>query len=576
MAEHMDNDGLADLPAAAAQPKARWRFQVVWLIPIVSALIGGWLAVKAVLDKGPTIEISFKSADGLEAGKTKIKYKDVEIGVVKTIALAEDRTGVVVTAELSKEAKGFLVDDTSFWVVRPRVSGASVTGLGTLLGGSYIGVDVGRSAKPRREFTGLEFPPIVTLDVPGRQFVLHAEDLGSLDVGSPIFFRRVQAGQVVAFELGKEGKGVTLKVFVHAPYDQYVTANTRFWHASGIDLSVDATGLKVDTQSMLSILVGGIEFQTPPESEPMQASEESSVFQLFPNRTLAFKHPDLVTESYVLVFKDSVRGLSVGAPVDFRGILVGEVTAINVEFDPKTKAFNMPVEVRFYPERLRSRLRKGTAAPRDIIVDARERLNAMVEHGLRAQLRTGNLLTGQLYVALDFFPDAAKVAVDWSKSPVEVPTVSGGFEELQASLSNIAKALEKVPFDKIGADLRKTLNSLDATLRSADKLVKRVDEEVAPDAREVLVEARRMLQSTDQLVKRLDQEVAPEVRTAIEGVRRTLNVAEHSLADDAPLQQGMRDTLRELTRTAQSLRLLADYLERHPEALVRGKKENVP
>jgi paraquat-inducible protein B len=323
---------------------------------------------------------------------------------------------------------------------------------------------------------------------------------------------------------------------------------------------------------VISILVGGIAFQTPASIEQASLAEENTVFKLYADRALALKNPDVVAETYVLVFKDSVRGLSVGAPVDFRGIVVGEVTEINVEFDTQTNTFNTPVEVRFYPERLRSRMRKGSALPRDIIVDARERLNVMVEHGLRAQLRTGNLLTGQLYITLDFFPDASKAAVDWSTTPVEVPTVPGGFAELQASLTQIAKALEKVPFDEISADLRKAMNTLDATLKSADKLVKRVDQEVAPDARAVLKEARLMLQSTDQLVKRLDQEVAPEVRTAIEGVRRTLDVAEHSLATDAPLQQGMRDTLRELSRAAQSLRLLADYLERHPDALVFGKK----
>lgn len=553
-----------EIPEAVVAPKRRRAPQLVWIIPIVAALIGGWLAAKTILERGPTITISFKTGEGLEAGKTQIKYKDVDIGLVKSVALAKDRTGVVATAELSKEAEAFLAEDTRFWVVRPRVSGGSVTGLGTLLGGSYIGVDVGTSEKRRREFTGLDVPPVVTLDVPGRQFVLRAEDLGSLDVGAPIYFRRVQAGQVVAFELDKEGKGVTLKIFVYAPYDQYVTANTRFWHASGIDFSLDATGLKVDTQSMISILVGGIEFQTPPDSELVPAAERDTVFNLFANRTLALKHPDLVSETYVTVFKDSVRGLSVGAPVDFRGIVIGEVTAINVDFDPVKKEFTIPVEVRIYPDRLRSRLREGSADPRKG-VSARERIDGLVEHGFRAQLRTGSLLTGQMYVALDFFPHATKAKVDWTKSPPEVPTVAGGFEELQATLTHIAKTLEKVPFDAVAADLRQVLQGLDRTLKA-----------VTPGARGALEDVRRTLQSADQLVKRLDQEIAPEARSALTEARRTLGVAERTLAADAPLQQDMRETLRELARAAQALRVLADYLERHPEALVRGKNQDLP
>jgi paraquat-inducible protein B len=552
-----------EIPEAVVAPKRRRAPQLVWIIPIVAALIGGWLAAKTILERGPTITISFKTGEGLEAGKTQIKYKDVDIGLVKSVALAKDRTGVVATAELSKEAEAFLAEDTRFWVVRPRVSGGSVTGLGTLLGGSYIGVDVGTSEKRRREFTGLDEPPVVTLDIPGRQFVLRAEDLGSLDVGAPIYFRRVQAGQVVAFELGREGKGVTLKIFVYAPYDQYVTANTRFWHASGIDFSLDATGLKVDTQSMISILVGGIEFQTPPDSELAPAAEKDTVFNLFANRTLALKHPDLISDTYVVVFRDSVRGLSVGAPVDFRGIIIGEVTAINVDFDPVKKEFTIPVEVRIYPDRLRSRLREGSADPR--VVSAKERIDGFVEHGFRAQLRTGSLLTGQMYVALDFFPHATKAKVDWTKSPPEVPTVAGGFEELQATLTHIAKTLEKVPFDAVAADLRQVLQGLDRTLKA-----------VTPGARGALEDVRRTLQSADQLVKRLDQEIAPEARSALTEARRTLGVAERTLAADAPLQQDMRETLRELARAAQALRVLADYLERHPEALVRGKNQDLP
>jgi paraquat-inducible protein B len=554
-----------EIPEAVVATKRRRAPQLVWVIPIVAALIGGWLAVKTILERGPTITISFKTGEGLEAGKTQIKYKDVDIGLVKSVALAKDRTGVVATAELSKEAEAFLAEDTRFWVVRPRVSGGSVTGLGTLLGGSYIGVDVGTSEKRRREFTGLDAPPVVALDVPGRQFVLRAEDLGSLDVGAPIYFRRVQAGQVVAFELDKEGKGVTLKIFVYAPYDQYVTANTRFWHASGIDFSLDATGFKVDTQSVIAILVGGIEFQTPPDSGPVPAADNDTVFRLYANRTVAFKHPDVISETYVVVFKDSVRGLSVGAPVDFRGIVVGEVTAINVDFDPVKKEFTMPVEVLFYPDRLRSRLLKGSADPRKVAVNARERLDGFVEHGLRAQLRTGNLLIGQLYVALDFFPDTPKAKVDWTKSPPEVPTVAGGFEELQATLTQIAKTLEKVPFDAVATDLRQVLQGVNRTLK-----------EVTPGARGALEEVRRTLQSADQLVKRLDQEIAPEARSALTEARRTLGVAERTLAADAPLQQDMRETLRELARAAQALRVLADYLERHPEALVRGKNQDLP
>jgi len=537
----------SDIAEAVVQPKRKRGLQLVWIIPLVAALIGGWLAVKAVLERGPTITLTFKSGDGLEAGKTKIKYKDVEIGLVKTVALAEDHSHVVATAELAKQAEELLREDTRFWVVRPRISGGSVSGLGTLLGGSYIGVDVGKSAQRKRDFIGLEAAPVVTLAEPGRYFLLHAEDLGSVDVGSPIYFRRIQVGQVVAYQLDKDGAGVTLKAFVQAPYDQFVSTNTRFWNASGVDVNLDATGLKVDTQSLTSILVGGIAFQAPQNGAAQVRADENVEFKLYADREVALKNPDVVSDDYLFVFRESVRGLSVGAPVDFRGIVIGEVTSVNLEYDPQSKAFVSPVEARIYPERIRERLRKGTVDPRKLVADTRTRINSMVEHGLRGQLRTGNLLTGQLYLALDFFPDAPKAKVDWASVPPKTPTVPGGLEELQASVGRIAKKLEQVDFGAISSNLRQTLQTLDRTL-----------------------------QSTDRLVTRVDQDLAPELRAAVSSARRALDTVEQTLGSEAPLQVGARDTLLEMSRAAGSLRALTDYLERHPDALIRGKKEDLP
>lgn len=542
MTETPQGPELPEIPAAVAVPRRRWSPSLVWLIPIVAAVIGGWLAVKGILERGPTVTISFNTAEGLEAGKTRIKYKDVDIGLVKSIALAEDRKGVVVTAELTKQAEDFLVEDTRFWVVRPRVAGGSVSGIGTLFSGAYIGFDAGKSEEQRREFIGLETQPVVTAGLPGRHFILTSEDLGFLDIGAPIYFRRIPVGQVVAFELDKDGAGVTFKVFINAPYDRYVTGNTRFWQASGVDVTLDAGGFRVNTESLASILIGGIAFQTPLDSTLAPQARENTAFTLFADRALALKHPDTVVETYRLVFRESVRGLSVGAPVDFRGFVIGEVAALNIELDSATNEVGMVVHIYLYPERFRRR-----NADAQVAIDSKATLEAMIARGLRAQLRTGNLLTGQLYVALDFFAKAPKAKLDWNAKPVELPVMPASLQELQATLAEITKKLEKVPFEGIGTDLRQTLQSLDRTL-----------------------------QNTDKLVQRVDREVAPEARAAIEDARRTFAAAERTLAADAPLQQDARTALRELTRAAEALRVLADYLERHPEALLRGKKEEQP
>ncbi|HMC46421.1 MAG TPA: MlaD family protein, partial [Caballeronia sp.] len=220
-----------DFPEAVAAPRSRWRVQLVWLVPLVAILIGGWLAVQSILEKGPTITISFDSGEGLEAGKTKIKFKNVDIGVIKKVVLSPDHKRVIASAEVNRDATNMLVDDTRFWVVRPRISGGTVSGIGTLLSGSFIGMDIGTASESRRDFVGLESPPVFATGVPGREFVLKSENMGSLDIGSPVFYRRLQVGQITSYALDPDGAGMTLHVFVNAPYDKYVSDNTRFWHA---------------------------------------------------------------------------------------------------------------------------------------------------------------------------------------------------------------------------------------------------------------------------------------------------------------------------------------------------------
>jgi paraquat-inducible protein B len=544
MSDMPHDPDITNIPEALPEPKKRFSLQIIWLIPIVAAIIGGTLAVKTYLNKGPVITLTFKTGDGLEAGKTKIKYKDVEVGLIKDVSIAQDLSHVRATAELKKGVKPYLVEDTKFWVVRPQISGGSITGLGTLMGGSYIGMDVGTSKQEKFEFKGLETAPVISMDVPGGRFQLHSPDLGSLDVGSPIYYRRIQVGQILSYDLDQDGKGVTFKAFINAPYDKHIKANTRFWHASGIDLSVDAGGLKLNTQSLVSILLGGIAFQTLDDQGAPSPLDPNAAFTLFANRDEAMRHRDTISTPYVMTFKESVRGLTVGAPVDFRGLVIGEVTAINVEFDKRSKEINMLAEVRIYPERLRARaVNLKERDPKQ----GRYYMDQMIEAGLRAQLKSGNILTGQLYVSLEFFPGAPKARIAWDKTPPQFPTTPGSMVEMQASITQILKKLEKLPLDETVADVRQTVQSLDATLKSADKLV-----------------------------QRLNAEVVPEVRASLEDVRQTLGAARQTLSADAPLQQDLREALRELARAAQSLRSLTDYLDRHPESLLRGKQEEKP
>ena len=528
---------LSTVPEAETARKSRWSLQLVWLVPLIAALIGGWLMVSSILNQGPVISIVFKNAEGLEAGKTKLKYKDVEIGKVTEVTLSRDLKQVVATAELTKDFKPYLVKDTAFWLVTPRISGGNVSGLSTVLSGAFIGVGVGKSNQAQRSFNALDVPPVIQVDTPGREFLLHSNDLGSLSAGSPIFFRRVQVGQVVAFELDKNGQGLSMRVFVNAPYDQFVTDNTRFWNASGIDIKLGASGIEVNTQSLASILLGGIAFETPVDSVERPAAVADSLFELFNGRTEAMHNPERDVLKMVMLFNESLRGLTPGSPIDFQGITLGEVSDIRVELDPGSHSIVMPVEVSLYPERLRLRSRDKNRAK--LSDEARRQfLEGMVANGMRAQMRTGNLLTGQLYIALDFFPGVAKASINWGSDIPELPTVPGRMEEIQASLKSIASRLEKLPIEQIGTDLRQTL------------------------------------QAASGLLNRLNTQVTPQIVAALTEARQAVGSAQGLISANKPLLQDTHEAIRELGRTAKSLRSLADYLERHPEALIRGKQED--
>ncbi|WDD96402.1 MlaD family protein [Burkholderia sp. FERM BP-3421] len=520
-------------PEPVITHRSGWLPSLVWLVPLVAALIGIGLVVKSVLERGPEITISFRNAEGLEPGKTQVKYKDVEIGMVKAITLSKDLSHVLVDVQLKKESEDFAVKGSRFWVVRPRVGASGVSGLSTLLSGAYIGVDAGRSQDTEKNFSGLESPPAVTGDQKGTSYVLRGDSLGSIDIGSPVYYRRVQVGQVVGFSLDKEGTGVTFNVFVNAPYDQYVGLNSRWWQASGVDLRLDSSGLKLNTQSLATVILGGIAFQAPADQTAGANAPNNTTFRLGSDEADAMRAPDGAPVQVVLNFNQSLRGLAVGAPVDFRGIELGQVTSIGIDFDPATRSFMMPVTLNLYPERLGKRFRDAIQKRGE--AERGEILRRLIQHGLRAQLRTGNLLTSQLYVALDFFPKAAPVKIDPTRQPVELPTVPNTLDELQLQVADIAKKLNKVPFDQIG-------NNLNETLKNADKLFKQLDTQVAPEARDTLSAAKQ-----------------------------TFATAEATLQQDSPLQSDVRGALKELTRTLQSLNALSDYLERHPESLLQGK-----
>ena len=523
-----DNDpSFPEIPESKAVPKKRTRLSLVWVIPIVAAAAGVWIAVTKIMDKGPEITIVFSSAEGLVANKTKIDYNGLDIGTVTSIKLAEDHKHVIATAAMHPKTKEFLVKDVKFWVVKPRMSGLNITGLGTLISGNYIGVQMGESKESERHFVALESPPL-TGDVPGKIFMLKTPELGSLGVGTPIYYRELQAGQVVSYELDTNGGFLNVAIFVESPYDHFVTQDTRFWQASGIDVSLTANGLHVQTESVMSILAGGIAFENPISDAPQMPAEANTGFTLFDKRTTAFQPPPVDPRTYLLVFKQSVRGLSVGAPVELGGVNVGEVTQISPQFDANKMEFTVPVTIQVDPQRFGVKF-LGWDTDKDTLVIRKKIMDSLVAHGLRAELKTGNLLSGSLLVSLSIVPDAPPATLDWSQNPVEIPTVSGGVEAIEDSVAGLLKNL-----DKTVVDTRGTLTNVDSLIANLDK---------------TLGATRGTLTNADTL----------------------LNNAGTMIAPDSVMNAELNALLLQGGDAARALRILADYLERHPEALIHGK-----
>jgi paraquat-inducible protein B len=575
-----EDPSLEDLPHAVPDRRHRMRLPFVWILPVIVVLAGGFVAVHEKLAEGTAVEITFLNADDLEPNKTKISYKAVEIGEVKDIRVSKDRKNVIVEARIHRNASEYLVKDTRFWVVRPRVTGTNISGLGTLVSGAYISVDVGHSAEAERHFKGLEVPPIVTSGLPGREYVLHATDIGSLTVGSGVFYRHLPAGQVVAYSLDPGGESVTIKVFINSPYDRFVTPQTRFWQASGIDMSINSDGIKLHTESLAAILDGGVAFQpvgastsggspagspsadlgssvspasissasaSPPPGSPAPAeAPEDTVYALYTDQERAMREPDTVAQTFVMYFSGSLRGLSVGAPVDLRGIDIGEVKRFWVEYDREAGELRFPVEVDVFPQRIRGRSRKSSGAADDQSeIGGHAMIDSMVAHGMRAELKSGSLLTGQKFVSVDVVKGTPSDHVNWNVHPPIFPTAAGGLDEIQDSIGSVAKKLDKVPFDKLSERIIATMATLDATLKS-----------------------------TDQLMKNVDDSIAPQVTATLKEAQDAMKNAKEALSQGAPLQNDLGSTLLELSRAARSVSALADYLERHPEALIRGKPKD--
>lgn len=526
------------LPKPEVHPRKEWRFSWIWLVPLIAVAVGMTLMARDWLATGPSITVSFESAQGIEVGQTRVRYKDVAIGVVTDVKVDHARGKVLVTAQLEREGSEYITQPESrFWVVRPRLAFSGVSGLGTLLSGVYIAVDTPHNSAVHEravyEFQGLEVPPEITSGRPGTRYTLHAPDLGWLDIGSPVYFRRIQVGQVIGYGLNEKGDGVNVQVFIDAPHDKHVTTDARFWNASGVNFSLDAEGVSVQTGSLAAVLAGGVAFAPANEFDTKTAPPDS-VFNLAASETKAMADPDGEPVLVEFHFQQSVRGLKVGAPVDFRGMELGNVIDIDIEFDREHRQFFALVRARIFPLRFGPMFERMMSLDKDPHVARARFFESMVARGLRAQMRAANLLTGQQYIALDFVKDQPPIAFDATHYPPVLPTISGDFDRLQQQLSSIVGKIDALPLEALVEDLRGTLKGTTAMLAG------------------------------------VNGKVTPELTSTLNALRKTLSAVDRFVAEGTSTAGGLEGTMRELTAAARAMRSLADYLHTQPGSLLRG------
>jgi paraquat-inducible protein B len=507
-------------------------FNPIWVVPVVAVVIGLYMVIHTKMTEGPQISIEFKTAESLEAGKTKIRYRDVDIGLVEEVALSESMDGVVVSAKMDKDAEGMLREDTRFWVVRARVGAGSVSGLGTLLSGAYIELDPGSGKRKKGNFEGLEVPPLTPADAPGVRLVLHSERAGSLSAGDVIVYNGFKVGRIEGVTFDEKKREVRYDAFIDAPYNDLVTTGTRFWNTSGITVTANASGVQVRTSSLETILLGGVAFGNVPGIPHGEKVESGASFKLSASYGELEEDPYRYRSYFVVEFKQSLRGLEPGAPVEYRGIQIGQVEKIMVkELVREGLAAGgaaIPVLIYLEPGRL------GAGDTPEMAEQMPTNILKGVESGLRASLQTGNLLTGKLYVSFDYYEKVEPYVAQKFEDYTVLPTIPTGLGRLEKQVSDLLEKFNALPLDSLVANTDTTLQTLDVTLASLTGTMGALEKILDEDAtRDMPGEINRTL---------------AELRKAISGLSPDSAVGQSLSSSILELNQAMRN-LEELTRT---------------------------
>lgn len=548
-----------DSKTPEAVVRRRGRFSLIWLIPIVAGAIAAYLVITTLANRGPLITIRFRTASGLSTQQTQVTHKAVSLGMVEGIELTHDMRTVLVHVRMNSQGADILTDHARFWVVRPRLSTGNISGLETLVSGAYIEVDPGSpGGQSKRDFEGLDDPPGTRSDEPGHGYTLTASRLGSIGPGAPIFYRDVTVGEVLSYDLGNGLGPVQINIFVKKPFDQFVHQNTHFWNASGISVSVGAQGLHVELASLQAILSGGIAFETPHVRSIAPVSGPDEKFPLYENKADADAAGFSKKIPFVAYFTSSVSGLSRGSPVQVFGIQIGTVTDVRLVMEKNGQGTRARVAYELQPERVFGSQQEDS--------DPAQVVQTLVGEGMRAVLESSSFLTGQKAISMQLMPNAPPATVTKEGDALVMPSQGGGLDNITTSLSDISTKLDRIPFDQIGRNLNDMLASLNRTV--SGPAVKNAIEKLS----ETLTDVQHLVRHTDQNLTPVLQKL-PKISADLQQAVARANAAlgEGGYGGNSDFQRGVARVLDQVNDAARSIRLLVDFLDRHPEALIRGR-----
>lgn len=496
-------------------------------------------------------QIRFETAEEIYAGGTEVRCRSVRVGLVKKVRLEDDLKSVLVHVEMDSGAEHLLRSGSRFWVVKPRLSAAEISGLGTLIQGSYIELDPGPAdAERANQFQGLESPPSTNLDIPGLRLMLTAEAAGSLTVGAPIYHRGFEVGRIEGRKLNNDGLGVTYDAFIAKEYSRLVSENTRFWNTSGIDISAGSDGFKLRTPSFQAMVSGGVSFGVTLGESAGKPAIDGMTFPLFSDESNARNSTFNPTLKLLLLFDQTVRGLSVRAPVEFRGIIIGRVADISFDLVPIIGDPRIPVLIEIDPSLMRPRATQDQSkSDTDFIREA-------VSKGMRAALKTGNLITGSLYVDLDYYEDARPSQITQTGEFLSIPTISSGLAQLEAKVTAILDKLQALPLEQTMAEITATAEEAKTTIVASRATLKEIEATAAA--------ARKTLENPEF------QELPADLRKSIASLEKSIA----SVGPDGAIQGDLLRTLDELRASLRSLKSVTNTIDEKPNSLLFGRESS--